>query len=212
MDSVHFYWLFCSEGDAVSREIEFLTYLRGLITALSWFSFLLVQVCLGSNGYKPWAFKTPQKKEKAKEKEDCKGEEWKTPVKLPYVRGTTETLQRIFKKHGVATYIKSYNTMRSLLVKLKDKPDPLKKCGVVPVYHISCPKCKEEYMSETGRTLGTRLQEHLDKNSHSSAIQIHAQMMGYLIQDETVKIVGSEDNWSRRKTLEALRYGRGDPD
>ena len=54
---------------------------------------------------------------------------------LLYIRGTSEKLARIFKKHGVTTYHKPTNTIRSiLLVNPKDKTPIEKKCRVV--YHI----------------------------------------------------------------------------
>ena len=76
------------------------------------------------------------------------------PVALPYIKGLSEELQRIFRSHGVSTYHKPFNTLRSLLVKPKDKPVKEKKCGTI--YSVSCENCQKEYVGESGRTLGIR--------------------------------------------------------
>ena len=74
---------------------------------------------------------------------------------MPYVQGISEKLTRIFKEHGVGTYHKPYNTIKSLLVHPKDKTPDMNKCGVV--YEIACPECDEKYIGETARAMSTRL-------------------------------------------------------
>ena len=44
-----------------------------------------------------------------------------------------------------------------MLVHPKDKNKKEQQCGVV--YEIKCEDCKEKYVGETARTLGTRLKE-----------------------------------------------------
>merc|ERR1712240_884502 len=66
---------------------------------------------------------------------------------LPYVRGLSVELQRIFKNHGVNIYHKPVNTLRSFLVRPKD-PTPIQnQCGVV--YNIPCSSCEDSYVGET---------------------------------------------------------------
>merc|ERR1712121_568552 len=89
-------------------------------------------------------------------------------VGLPYVRGTSEKLARIFKNHGVGTFHKPFNTLRSILVHPKDKTPDEKKCGVI--YEVQCPSCPERYVGETGQTLETRMKEHLKLKSPRPAV------------------------------------------
>ena len=72
-----------------------------------------------------------------------------TSVGLPYIRGTSEKLDRIFKNHGVGAYHKPFNTLRSILVHPKDKTPDHKKCGVI--YEIQCPECPAQYVEEIER-------------------------------------------------------------
>ena len=83
-----------------------------------------VKRALTANGYQQWAFHLPKKKEKNDDKnESSKESTRKFPVALPYVAGLSEKLQRIFKTNNVPAYHKPYSTLRSLLVKPKDKTE-----------------------------------------------------------------------------------------
>ena len=75
----------------------------------------------------------------------------KTNVGLPYMQGTSEALTRVFKAHGVGTYHRPINTIRSILVHPKDKTPDAQKCGLV--YQVECPKCPLTYIGKTGRML-----------------------------------------------------------
>ena len=68
----------------------------------------------------------------------------KISVVIPYVRGFSEQMRRIFRKYGIPTYFKPTNTLRQLLVKPKD---PVSKENVVgPVYKIKCEECDAVYV------------------------------------------------------------------
>ena len=55
----------------------------------------------------------------------------KTPVCIPYVRGLSEKLTRVFREHGVSTYHKPFNTIKSMLPTSKDKSPDDSKCGII---------------------------------------------------------------------------------
>ena len=57
-------------------------------------------------------------------------------VVLPYVQGTSEKLQRVYRKHNIATALKPHITLRKSLVHPKDKRDTTETTGCV--YEISC--------------------------------------------------------------------------
>ena len=63
----------------------------------------------------------------------------KYPVVLPYVRGISEQLKRVFRSFDILAYFKMTNTLRQLLVLSKDKVEKGKMVG--PVYHITCDDC-----------------------------------------------------------------------
>ena len=133
-----------------------------------------VKTALRANGYPEWAFKIPKKKPKAVESHP--GPRPKSiNIGLPYIRGTSETLQRIFKNHGVSVYHQPSNNLRNVLTKVKDKTEHLKNCDVI--YHIKCNDCHHDYIGETGRQLDTRIKEHITRSS--SAIYEHLKSTGH---------------------------------
>ena len=124
-----------------------------------------------ANGYKEWAFKIPPPKKKSDTSHNTTRGQARTSVGLPYIRGTSEKLARIFKNHGVGAYHKPFNTLRSILVHPKDKTPDHKKCGVV--YEIQCRECPAQYVCETARTLETRMKDHLKQKFPRTAVGNH---------------------------------------
>ena len=124
--------------------------------------------------------------------------------------GVSEKLSRVFKRHGVNTYHKPTNTLRSQLVKPKDPTDKCKKCGVI--YQIKCDNCEAIYIGETSRSLGLRIKEH--QKTHTSiitAVGEHCKSRGHSISSENVKVLGSETDWLRRKIHESLEIHHHGP-
>ena len=157
-----------------------------------------VKSALKANGYKEWAFKIPPPKNKSDTSRNTTGGQAHTSVGLPYIRGTSEKLARIFKNHGVGAYHKPFNTLRSILVHPKDKTPDHKKCGVF--YEIQCPECPAQYVGETARTLETRMKDHLKQNSPWTAVGEHE----HPIKLDDVKVIACEDNMWRRKIRESI--------
>ena len=111
-----------------------------------------IKDALGKCGYPAWAMvKVKNRREHPKDKKerDSKGQ-----VTIPYVKGTSEAISRIFKKHGVDTAMRPVNTLRESLVHPKDKVESSEAGGVV--YEIPCLNCESKYIGETGRLLKTR--------------------------------------------------------
>ena len=74
-----------------------------------------VKKVLTVNGYKKWSFKIHRKK--VREEANTTGPTAnKHPVCIPYISGFSEQLQRVFRSHGIPSYHKPFNTLRSLLV------------------------------------------------------------------------------------------------
>ena len=64
-------------------------------------------------------------KVKTKRNKKDNTEKSKGMVIVPYVERLTETVTRIFRRHGIATAVRPHNTLRKILVHLKDKRDPM---------------------------------------------------------------------------------------
>ena len=118
-------------------------------------------------------------------------------VVLPYVRGTSEKLARIFKKRGIVTAMKPHFTLKSLLVHTKDKTDP--KEGV---YTIDCKGCDKK-VSET--TVYTRDRKRQSQSEMwGSALTDHAVKENHVIDLESAKIVEKEREDLARGIKEAI--------
>ena len=82
-------------------------------------------------GYPDWTIKRVEENLRNKEENKGKGnnrkessEKNKGMVVLPYVRGVSEELARIYKKRQITSAVKPHSTLRTILVHPKDKTDP----------------------------------------------------------------------------------------
>ena len=171
-----------------------------------------IKEVLSINGYEAWALNIPDKTTKKNTEKnvntDPNSAPKKFPVPLPYVNGLSEELQRIFKDHGVATYHKPGNTLRSILVKPKDKSNTAQICNCV--YNITCKDCQKHYIGETARTMEVRFKEHLNPK-RDSAIQDHIAATGHNFDFSDIKIVGREEKFFARKYREAIKIYQQKP-
>ena len=170
-----------------------------------------VQKVLRANGYKDWALRVPNQKDKEKRQKQKQTAQPKEPppvVGLPYIKGASEELQRIFTEHGVRTFHRPINTLRSLLVNPKDKTKIEDKCGVV--YNIPCASCDDFYIGETARKMKKRFDEH-SKNDKESALLEHTKKSGHSISFENVSILASEPKFNARKIREAMEIFKHRP-
>ena len=82
---------------------------------------------LRTNQYEEWAFEILR----AKPRDKASPNRAKTSIGLAYIHGTSEKLARSFRAHDVGVYHRPINTIRSLLVRPKDKTPDLQKCGAI---------------------------------------------------------------------------------
>ena len=125
-----------------------------------------IKQALKQCGYPDWTVKKVQqdranKQNKPKAKKSKETPSTRTSVTIPYIQGVTKKIQRIFRNHQVATVVKTYLSLRKLLVHPKDKTDINNTTG--SVYEIPCYNCKKVYIGETGRLFGTRKKEYQDE-------------------------------------------------
>ena len=89
-------------------------------------------------------------------------------------------------------------------MKVKEQPGMMDVKGIV--YVIPCAACSATYVGETGRTLKVHMAEHrrVVKNKDlKNGIAMHVQ--------KTARILVTEDNWGRRRVLEALEIQQRRP-
>ena len=107
-------------------------------------------------GYPEWALKKKNKERKIDT--DAEGKE-KPYVVIPYVKGTSEKIGKIYKKYQVKPIYKPTTTLKNILCKTADKVDKMDKPGVV--YQIKCKKHHNiTYIGETERAMKYRAYEH----------------------------------------------------
>ena len=79
-------------------------------------------------------------------------------INLPYVKGTSKQLQRIFNDHNINCTFYTTTTLCTLLSHAKD-PVPSEQRNNI-VYKYDCKDCEAVYFRESKRTLAERTKEH----------------------------------------------------
>ena len=162
---------------------------------------------LSTNGYPKWAFHTKQKPQKPSANTSRRH---LPPVGLPYMKGVSKKLKKIFHKFGTNIYHAPTNTIRSSLAKLKDLTKTIEQCGVT--YQLDCKDCGESYIWETARVLKKRVSEHKrTEGGNRTAVGDHQVEKQHQIDWDNLKIVGREDHTWKRKMKEALLIQRQKP-
>ena len=115
---------------------------------------------------------------------------------LPYIKGTNETLKRIFATHKIKRSFYSKETLQKHLSKPKDLIELDKKSNVV--YKISCKDCNVSYIGETKRSFKVRTNEHKRAVKNPD-----------VDKNETADNCWKNDheiNWEERKVIDAEPY------
>ena len=114
-----------------------------------------VKKALRRVGHPKWSLNRKKKVREKEEKVERRGK-----VIIPYTKGLSERLGRIYKRYDIEAIHKPTTKIKNILCnKMKDKIEPLDKTGAV--YHNTCKKHQEShYVGETGRVLRERMYEH----------------------------------------------------
>ncbi len=130
---------------------------------------------------------------------------------LPYIKGVSEQLRRIFKRYEVPAYFKPIHTIRQQLVRPKDPLPKERICG--PVYHIPCTGCDAAYIGETERSLKARYLEHRRPSSVTSEVSkhIHGDAPDHHVDLETVNILTTDPGWFPHGVKEAIHIRVNQP-
>ncbi len=104
----------------------------------------------------------------------------KSYATIPYIRNISES---VLAPLNIRTCFKPHQTLRNLLVHVKDPTPPESRKGVV--YQVSCSDCPATYIGQTGRTITHRIKEHkyalTSGNPENSAVAKHSVDSGHAI-------------------------------
>ncbi|BHF85270.1 hypothetical protein SprV_1002843300 [Sparganum proliferum] len=123
---------------------------------------------------------------------------------LPYIKGVSEATERIAAELGVGIAHRPKATMRSRVMKIKDRLK-LEEQSLV-VYRIPCQNCPCNYTGQTGRMLGSRIHEHklaVRRGDALSQVAAHTYEMGHEFNFAATKIVAHAGNKTGRESIEA---------
>ena len=110
-------------------------------------------------------------------------------IVIPYIQGLGESFKKIYGKCGIQAHFKGNRTLKLLLVKPKVQDPKDKESGFIYSYQCGEVACNEEYIGETGKTLGERYKEHLKE---PSPIHVHSQQTGHSATSDSFSIIGRE--------------------
>ena len=124
-------------------------------------------------------------------------------ISAPYIKGTSERINRILKIFDIRLGHKPTNTLRSKLCNLKDKRRS--QDAYDAIYKINCTDCDQVYIGETSKNLHARVKEHESKvRNHRAESQIfqHVRDTDHTI-DWNAKVISKCSNTRSRTFLEA---------
>ena len=161
-------------------------------------------------GYPHWAFKKANSNKQSttnQQQGSSNTTRNKTLAVIPYISGISDRIKKIYKKHGINTCFKPSNTLRSKLVKVKDKTPHDKTSNIV--YGIKCEgkDCDATYIGETKQALSKRMNQHkrpVSGETYDSAVYTHMQATGHSFNNKNVKVMDREQRWFERGVREAI--------
>ena len=127
---------------------------------------------------------------------------------VSYHQDLSERVRKSCNKFGVQVHFKGGQTIKSLLMALKDKDPITNKSGVIYRYKCNEKGCEEEYIGESARTFAEKFKEH--QKAHSPIFD-HCNISGHNININNFTIVGREDQNHTRAIKEALFIRVNDP-
>nr|VZI19092.1 unnamed protein product [Spirometra erinaceieuropaei] len=123
---------------------------------------------------------------------------------LPYIKNVSEATERIASELGVGIAHHPAATMRSRIMKMKDRLDAGEQSGVV--YRIPCQNCPCHYTGQTGRRLSSRILEHkraVRRGDPLSQVATHTLEEGHEFDFANTRILARAGNKTGRELLEA---------
>ena len=131
-----------------------------------------------------------------------------TKVGNPYICGLGERFKKTCRNKGIQVHFKETITVKTLLMAPKDKDHKLQKSGIICKFtcpHINYP---EQFIGESGGTLGDRVKKHL---MVPSPIHQHSNTTGHPVSPGYFTIIHREPQGITRNIKEAMFIRVNDP-
>jgi hypothetical protein len=168
-----------------------------------------IKQALRYNGYPDWAFHKVEQLSRRPPPETNSSHVRNRPTQviIPYIQGTSERLQKAFKKQGINTIYKPVNNLRGQLVKVKDKTPIETQSNLIYSFVCHQEGCKAEYIGETKQALKSRVSQHRRPSTgdtYDSAIFTHMRETGHTVDIKDFKVLDKEEDWHKRGVKEAI--------
>ena len=128
-------------------------------------------------------------------------------IPAPYIKATTERVNKILRPCNVRLGSNPTNTLKSKLCILKDKINDEDKTNCV--YQISCGECPAQYIGQTSREIKTRVKEHqrvVATFDPTSLIYQHLQETDHVFNWNSSKFIQSDSNNESRRIISESIY------
>lgn len=156
-----------------------------------------------------------QRWERGEKANSRKSEEERRYVSMTYIPGYTNKIAKTFKDRlNVDVAMRASNTVRSICPMMKDKVPLNKRSNII--YSIPCTRCKDVYIGQIKRYLGTRIQEHVKSvekiwsnpeigpNTGECAVAQHYRNLEHAMDFDKVSILDTERCLRKRLILEGI--------
>ena len=128
-------------------------------------------------------------------------------ISTPYIKGTSEKLNRILEPYSIQLSSKPSNTLRQKLCHLKDRRLVLEKKNALFIKFLANNVQEYNYVGETSRQLRTRVEEHkkaIIKKQPNSLIYQHSNETGHEIDFNNVNILENSKYLGPQLFMESL--------
>ena len=122
-------------------------------------------------------------------------------IVVPYIQSIDKRFKKACQSKGIQVHFKGTNTLRTPLVKSKDKDSKMQKSGVIYNFRHSHINSSEAYTGESGRAFGDRIKEHLKA---PSLIDHHSNTTGHPVSPDCFNIIDSEARGTSRNIKEGM--------
>nr|VZI14711.1 unnamed protein product [Spirometra erinaceieuropaei] len=123
---------------------------------------------------------------------------------LPYMQGASEVIARQLNRSGIRIAHKPASSLRAALSRIKDPLPKEQQTNVI--YRIPCSNCSCVYVGHTGRSLGTRINEHklaVRRRDPLSLVFAHALECDHRFNWDGTEVVAMANTKRAREFLEA---------
>ena len=133
------------------------------------------------------------------------GNNRKKYIAAPYIKGTSERMQRGLKQFDVIIAHKVTNTLRSNICQLKDRLEHQDKKNAV--YKFPCLDCNVVYVGETSKCVRDRIKEHktaVNRKYEQSLLHQHVRQTEHHFDFENTKVLQLQKSTGPRRILESI--------